>query len=175
MRIPKPFVSIACLLATLTASATASASHRDLGRETLDANDGWASFGTGTTGGSAAAPEQVYFVHTRRELVAALNNGVYPEPPAPQPTGSNAPKIIYVVGTIDGNVDDDNQPLECPDYYQPPYTLEAFLAAYDPATWGRNPPTGPRTRVLLPETRSRTGFGSAWARTRRSWASAGTR
>ena len=49
-------------------------------------------------------------VTNRAELVAALNNGVYPPPPS---TPSNAPKIIYVDGTIDANVDDDNQPLTC--------------------------------------------------------------
>ncbi len=140
MCIPRAFIPAACLLATIALSPTASAGHRDLGRETLDANDGWASFGTGTTGGSAAAPEQVYFVHNRQELVGALNNGVYP-PPSSVP--SNEPKIVYVVGTIDGNVDDLNQPLECPDYYRNGYTLDAFLATYDPAVWGRTNPVGP--------------------------------
>jgi pectate lyase len=112
----------------------------DLGTETLAANDGWAAFGTGTTGGAAAASSQIYTVTTRRELVAALNDGVYP-PPSSNP--SNAPKIIYVRGTIDANVDDNNEPLACEDYYRDGYTLEAYLAAYDPATWGDEPPSGP--------------------------------
>src|SRR5688572_27996265 len=77
----------------------------DLGRATLAAGDGWASLGDGTTGGSAATPDQVYTITTRAELVSALNNGVYP---APSSTPSNTPKIIYVSGTIDANVDDDN-------------------------------------------------------------------
>jgi pectate lyase len=111
---------------------------RDPGRETLPPNDGWASFGTGTTGGAAAAPDHVYIVTNRQELVAALNDGVYPPPSTP----SNTPKIIYVKGTIDANVDDDNQPLTCEDYYRDGYTLEAFLATYDPAVWGRVPPSG---------------------------------
>jgi pectate lyase len=34
-------------------------------------------------------------------------------------------------------VDDDNNPLTCEDYYTDGYTLEAFLATYDPAVWGR--------------------------------------
>jgi pectate lyase len=34
--------------------------HGDPGGDTLDANDGWAAFGAGTTGGSAAAAEHVY-------------------------------------------------------------------------------------------------------------------
>ena len=106
---------------------------RDLGRETLAPNDGWASQGAGTTGGAAAAPDHVYTVHNRQELVAALNDGVYPPPSS---TPSNTPKIIYVDGTIDANVDDNNQPLTCQDYYRNGYTLEAFLAFYDPAVWG---------------------------------------
>jgi pectate lyase len=53
------------------------------------------------------------------------------------------PKIIYVDGTIDANVDDNNQPLTCSDYFRNGYTLEAYLAAYDPAVWGRVIPSGP--------------------------------
>ncbi len=130
---------VAAIAATSTPSAVAD--HRDLGREVLAPNDGWASFGAGTTGGSAAAPEQVYFVRTRSELIAALNNGV---PSSVSPSNpSSAPKIIYVDGTIDFNVDDDNQPLDCVDYYRNGYTIEGFLATYDPAVWGRVPPSGP--------------------------------
>jgi pectate lyase len=117
------------------------ASASDLGRQVLDANNGWAASGSGVTGGSAAAPEQVYTVTNRAELIAALNNGV---PSSTSPSApSNEPKIIYVSGTIDANVDDNNQPLACPDYYRNGYTLEAFLATYDPAVWGRVAPTGP--------------------------------
>ena len=111
----------------------------DLGTQTLEANDGWASSSPGTTGGSNAAPDHIYTVHNRKELIAALNNGVYPPPSTP----SNIPKIIYVVGTIDANVDDDNQPLTCTDYQRNGYTLDAYLATYDPAVWGKVPPSGP--------------------------------
>jgi pectate lyase len=113
----------------------------DLGRQVLDANNGWAASGSGVTGGSTAAPEQVYTVTTRAELIAALNNGV-PSSTSPS-TPSNEPKIIYVKGTIDANVDDNNQPLTCVDYYRNGYTLEAFLATYDPSVWGRVAATGP--------------------------------
>ena len=79
-----------CLILTvcLTANALLAKSaidHRDLGRETLAPNDGWAAFSTGTTGGASAADNQVYTVHNRRELIAALNNGVYP-PPSSNPS-----------------------------------------------------------------------------------------
>ena len=138
MRILFTLTISVCLVANLFPSSLAE--QRDLGHETLDANDGWASLTTGTTGGSNAATNQIYTVHNRRELVAALNNGVYP-PPSSNP--SNVSKIIYVDGTIDANVDDNNQPLACTDYQRNGYTLEAYLAAYDPAVWGRVLPSGP--------------------------------
>ena len=128
----------ACLIANILIGAHAIGK-RDLGREILEANDGWAAMSPGTTGGSNANANQVYTVHNRRELVAALNNGVYPPPSTP----SNVPKIIYIDGTIDANVDDNNQPLNCADYSRNGYTLEAYLAAYDPAVWGRVLPSGP--------------------------------
>src|SRR5262245_22091049 len=138
MRVMKTTLRTMCLLASL-AAATVDAHDRDLGTETLHPQNGWAASGAGVTGGSAAAPEQIYVVTNRQELVAALNNGVYPPPSS---TPSNEPKIIYVQGTIDANVDDTNQPLTCPDYYRSGYTPEAFLATYDPAVWGRTNPTG---------------------------------
>jgi len=122
-------------------AAASPSSAQDRGQETLPPNDGWASFGAGTAGGAGAAPEQIYVVRNRRELIAALNNGV-PSSTSPS-TPSNAPKIIYVEGTIDANVDDQNQPLVCEDYYRNGYTLEAFLDFYDPeGPWGRVPPSG---------------------------------
>jgi pectate lyase len=114
---------------------------RDLGREVLAANDGWASFETETTGGSLAIPEQVYVVRTRAEFIAALNNGV--SSPTSPSTPSIEPKILLIDGTIDFNVDDLNEPLTCADYQRDGYTQEAFLAAFDPAVWGRVAPSGP--------------------------------
>jgi pectate lyase len=112
-----------------------------LAHEVLEPNDGWASLDAGTSGGSAAVPEQIYVVTTRAEFIAALNNGV-PSVTSPS-TPSAEPKIIYVRGTLDFNVDEANQPLECADYYVNGYTPEAFAAAFDPAVWGRTAPTGP--------------------------------
>jgi pectate lyase len=114
--------------------------HRDLGREVLAANDGWAASGSGVTGGSLAVSTQIYTVTNRAELIAALNNGVTSSTSPSNP--SNEPKIIYVQGTIDANVDDANNPLTCEDYYRNGYTLDAFLATYDPTVWGRTAPTG---------------------------------
>jgi pectate lyase len=54
MRVPA--VIVAAVIAAAGVWSTTAAAHkkRDLGREVLAANDGWASLGTGTTGGSAA-------------------------------------------------------------------------------------------------------------------------
>jgi pectate lyase len=141
MRILKAFLVAFCLIGNTSfgVAAIAPTKQEDLGRETLSPNDGWASFSTGTTGGSSATEDHVYTVHNRQELIAALNNLIYPPPSS---TPSSLAKIIYVKGTIDANVDDNNQPLTCTDYQRNGYTLEGYLAAYDPATWGKVPPSG---------------------------------
>lgn len=135
-------LSVAALMGAPGASAVGGADDlswgaRLLGRQVLPANDGWAAEGTGTTGGSAADDGHVFVVENRAELVAALGGD--------NPTnGSNAtPKLIYLKGTIEGNVDDADQPLSCTDMADPAYSLEAFLATYDPAVWGRVAPSGP--------------------------------
>ena len=45
----------------------------------------------------------------------------------------STPKIIFVSGQIDGNVDDTNQPLSCDSYNRNGYTLAAYLQKYDPS------------------------------------------
>jgi pectate lyase len=128
-------ILISAALMCMSTSIGYAHAQRDIGRETLHPQDGWAASGSGVTGGSAAVPAQVYTVTNRGELIAALNNGV---PSSSSPSNpSNEPKIIYVKGTIDANVDDQNNPLTCTDYYTNGYTLESFLATYDPAVWGR--------------------------------------
>ncbi|RAU92957.1 hypothetical protein DQG13_26690 [Paenibacillus sp. YN15] len=106
----------------------ADTSVTELGRQTLAPNDGWASLGTGTTGGSAAVGANVFYVSKRSELIKAVSG--------------NTPKIVYVTGTIDMNVDDNDQPIGMEFYQDPAYDLEAYLAAYDPAVWGKNLPSG---------------------------------
>ncbi|MFC3550539.1 polysaccharide lyase family 1 protein [Lysobacter cavernae] len=144
------------LLATVPALAVAMAMPLaaiagripDLERDTLPAGDGWASLQTvarpdGTTGGSAADAAHVYTVGDRNALVAALK---YPDP---------TPKIIRIEGIIDANVDANGVPLGCDDHARPdpqtgtPYSLGAFLTAYDPATWGRDNPSGPLERARV--------------------------
>ncbi|MEU1394558.1 polysaccharide lyase family 1 protein [Micromonospora zamorensis] len=122
-----------------------------LGRQTLPERDGWAAEGTGTTGGSTAAPDRTRVVHSRTELVAALGGD----------NASNAtdatPKLIYVDGAIDGFEGPEGAALSCADLADPAYRLDAYLAAYDPAVWGRVPPSGPleeaRVRSVTIQTR----------------------
>jgi pectate lyase len=147
MRFTKRIVTGLLLIAIAVSNTPALAAKTDLGREVLPPNDGWASLGAGTTGGSQAVPSPVYVVTNRAELIAALNNGVFSSVSPANP--SNEPKIIYVDGTIDMNVDDNNKPLTCEDYYRNGYTLEDFLATYDPAVWGRVPPSGPLEAARL--------------------------
>jgi pectate lyase len=135
-------MALAALLLALPAGYAA-----DLGREPVPTDDGWAATATstlpsGTTGGSLAAPERVYTVHGRNELVAALA------------AAGSSPKIVQIAGTIDANVDADGNPLACEDYYRPDpttgemYSLEEFLTAYDPnGPWGRVNPSGPQERA----------------------------
>jgi pectate lyase len=107
-------------------------SQGNLGREVLGPNDGWASYGDGTTGGADAAAKDVYTVSTRAELFDALSGQ------------DDTPRIVYVKGKIDINVDDNNAPVDCTYYADPEYTLEAYLEAYDPETWGMTErPHGP--------------------------------
>ncbi|WP_233440027.1 pectinesterase family protein [Lentzea atacamensis] len=119
---------LACACAGL-AGAPAHAGH-DPARQVLPAGDGWASSGPGTTGGAAAPADHVHTVRTRAELVTAL--------------AAPAPRIIRVKGVIDANTGPDGKPLACTDYATGGYTLPAYLAAYDPAVWGRDrKPQGP--------------------------------
>ncbi|WP_328975733.1 pectate lyase [Streptomyces canus] len=110
----------------------AHADARDISRDTLPANDGWASEGEGTTGGSAADAAHVYTVTDRAGLVRALDGG------------SATPKIIRIAGTVDANTDDDGDHLDCADYATDGYGLKKYLAAYDPRTWGAAKPSGPQ-------------------------------
>jgi pectate lyase len=84
---------------------------------------GWAGIGP-TTGGARAVPERIFDVHDRAGLDAALRIG-------------DKPKIIRVHAFIDlcpGGVEA---------FRDPEFNFDAFDRAYDPATWGRDDPTGP--------------------------------
>lgn len=102
----------------------------DVSRQVLPANDGWAAAEGSTRGGSAAAVADVHTVRSRAELVAALQ-------PHPRP------RIVKVVGRIDLSADDAGRPLGFDDYRDPAFDLDAYVRAYDPAVWGKKPPSGP--------------------------------
>ncbi|MFF7647660.1 polysaccharide lyase family 1 protein [Streptomyces canus] len=110
----------------------AHADARDISRDILPADDGWAAEGQGTTGGSAADAEHVFTVTDRAGLVRALDGG------------SDTPKIIRIAGTVDANTDDDGDHLDCADYATDGYALKKYLAAYDPRTWGSAKASGPQ-------------------------------
>ncbi|MFF6876297.1 polysaccharide lyase family 1 protein [Streptomyces sp. NPDC012474] len=115
-------VGCTALVLSLTAGTTAQAGGRDLGREVLPAKDGWASQGTGTTGGSAADAAHVYTVTTWEQFKAALK------------AGGDAPKIIKVKGMIDAVAQG------CEAFEAEGYDFQQYLADYDPAVWGLDTP-----------------------------------
>jgi pectate lyase len=109
-----------------------------IARQTLPAGDGWGAAGDGTSGGAEAAPDQVRVVRTRAELIEALGGD----------NGSNqnndTSKIVIVDGVIDGFEATDGTLMTCDDFADPEYSLDAYLAAYDPEVWGRgSDPSGP--------------------------------
>lgn len=103
----------------------------DRSRETLAPHDGWAAAQGGTQGGADAALEHVYTVRNRSELVTALAPGIYP-------------RVVRVVGRIDLSSDANGRALGYADYRDAAYDPQAFLAAFDPAVWGKAPPSGPQ-------------------------------
>ncbi|MEV0177287.1 pectate lyase [Streptomyces sp. NPDC050803] len=123
------------LAVLVTLGVPAHAEDRDISRDTLPAYDGWAAYGSGTTGGSAADDAHVFTVTDRAGLVRALDGG------------SDTPKIIRIAGTIDANTDADGDHLSCADYATDGYDLKQYLAAYDPRTWGSARPSGPQEQA----------------------------
>ncbi|MEU4245589.1 pectate lyase [Actinoplanes sp. NPDC026619] len=108
--------------------AQAAGPPHDIGREVLGPRDGWGSAEGGVTGGSAAAADHVFVVHDRNELAAAV--------------AGDEPKIVYVAGRFNANVDAAGNPLDCADYAAPGWDFDAYLKTYDPAVW-TGAPTGP--------------------------------
>ncbi|THV33904.1 pectate lyase family protein [Glycomyces buryatensis] len=130
-------VALAALASTaLTGAAQARPGHghghghdRDLGRETIAANDGWAATDGGTTGGSAADDAHVFKVDTWDELQTAIKG--------------DESKIVYVDGDLDAMTDDQGNALSCTDFNDPGYSWETYLETYDPEVWGPNEASGP--------------------------------
>jgi pectate lyase len=107
---------------------SANAQPVDLYHQTLAAKNGWASSGTGTTGGTKADAAHTFTVSTRAQLVKALGSA-----------SDTTPRIIKVKGTIDANTDDAGKKLSCANYASGTgYSLASYLKAYDPAVYGRS-------------------------------------
>ncbi|MFF1461084.1 polysaccharide lyase family 1 protein [Streptomyces sp. NPDC058330] len=122
------------LAVSVPAQATVHPAHGTKGieRAVLPAGDGWAAAEGSTTGGANATPDHVYTVTNRAELIAAFEDA------------GDAPKIVRIAGTVHGNADAEGNPIGCEAYQQDGYTLEKYLAAYDPAVWGMDEvPSGP--------------------------------
>ncbi|MEU6256642.1 polysaccharide lyase family 1 protein [Streptomyces sp. NPDC047043] len=112
----------------LVMNANAGTTSVDLYHQTLAAKDGWASSGSGTTGGAKADSAHTFTVSTRAQLVKALGS-----------VSDTTPRIIKIKGTIDANTDNSGKKLTCADYASGTgYSLAAYLKAYDPATYGRS-------------------------------------
>jgi len=112
----------------LVMNANAGTTTVDLYHQTLAAKDGWASSGSGTTGGARADSAHTFTVSTRAQLVKALGSA-----------SDTTPRIIRIKGTIDANTNDAGKKLTCADYASGTrYSLSAYLKAFDPSTYGRS-------------------------------------
>ncbi|WP_461164479.1 pectate lyase family protein [Arthrobacter sp. R4-81] len=116
------------------ADPAAQTARTPLERQVLPQGNGWASEGTGTTGGAAAEDSNIYDVSTKAELLAAF-----------AAAGTQA-KIVRVHGTIDANTAPDGSLLTCENYAEGTgYSLEQYLHDFDPASYGRSQkPAGPQ-------------------------------
>ncbi|WP_165989785.1 polysaccharide lyase family 1 protein [Streptomyces sp. YIM 98790] len=118
---------------TLSAGRGHGGSGSKLGFEVLGPRDGWGAYGNGTSGGASASPENIHTVTDRAGLLAALGG-----------QDDDTPKIIYVKGTIDMNVDAEGNPVTCDDFADPEYSFEEYLDYYSPENWGwDSKPSGP--------------------------------
>lgn len=88
---------------------------------------GFASQGTGTTGGASAPAANVYTVHNRQELLDALTNKNSASYATSTTTAAAEPKIIYIVGSIYGT-DLGNGKFADETYYK---TLNATAANWN--------------------------------------------
>ncbi|UYQ65832.1 polysaccharide lyase family 1 protein [Streptomyces peucetius] len=129
---------LGCTALVLSVTATAEAAphqdrdrdrdrDREVARRTLPAHDGWASLGTGTTGGADADRAHVHTVTTWEEFRAALA------------ADGDAPRIIKVKGTLDATASG------CGAFEAEGYDFDTYLADYHPDVWGRDTPVdGPQ-------------------------------
>ncbi|MFD9035206.1 polysaccharide lyase family 1 protein [Streptomyces sp. NPDC059567] len=102
----------------------------DPARQTLPAGDGWASEGSGTTGGAAADASRVFTVGSWEQLRSALA------------VPGTAPRIVKIVGTLNATA------AGCSAFEAAGYDFDRYLADYDPAVWGyETPVSGPQEEL----------------------------
>jgi pectate lyase len=129
-------VTAAGALAVTLAPTAASAHGKDLGREVLGAQDGWAAAEGGTTGGATAAPADVAHVDTWEEFRAALGGD--------QARGDTTPRIVYVHGVLDAQQRTADGAVDCASYEVEGFDMADYVEAYAPEVWGTEAePSGP--------------------------------
>ncbi len=137
---------------------TSSSAQSSVAPSAFDAANGWASVGTnnlghtGTTGGVTADAAHTYTVTNRNELLAALyTNLVINNDGSFTGTVDSTPKIIYIDGTINLNMNKALVEQTEADYVCPidgasikvAYTFEDYKNFYDPnGSWGAAVPSG---------------------------------
>ncbi|NSL54100.1 pectate lyase family protein [Uliginosibacterium aquaticum] len=143
-----------------TAASSASTSSNASATATLVGSlgaTGWATYGTGTTGGNSATAAKTYTVSTRAQLIQALyGNSATINADGSIASGSldSSAKIIYVSGEISLNTNKAGTELTADDYltyanaasstcasygYTTTAALwAAYYAAYTPSVWGNS-------------------------------------
>ncbi|GAA1849099.1 pectate lyase [Myceligenerans crystallogenes] len=149
-------------IATPLAGGESRHTSADLGRDVLPDDDGWGSYhgvtrpdgietvAAGTTGGAAAADDEVHAVDTWAELRDALSGGNGADQAAAR--ASTTPRVIYVTGPIDAFEAADGTTTTCEDIASQvtvpgtgaPFSMDDYIAHFDPSgPWGRAEPSGP--------------------------------
>ena len=96
---------IALIIAIMVNFLHSSAESPTFMREVLPKQDGFASVGSGTTGGTKATEQNVFKVTNKKEFVAALKN-----------RKNTDSKIVLAYGTIDFDTNDTGKSLTMKDY-----------------------------------------------------------
>jgi pectate lyase len=138
---PAGLVLIALALAAALSQARAASDHapsncrqgNDSHPSSLGA-EGWAAVDDPVTGGCGATPSRVFNVRNRTQLVKALTKDQGDKSRRNKnDVLDDKPKIIYVHGTIDLNVDDNHVPLK-EEHYMRMCDYTAHETFYDPVT-----------------------------------------
>ncbi len=112
---------IALIIGVIMSFSKGSAESPSFMREVLPKQDGFASAGNGTTGGSNATEQNVFKVTNKKEFVAALKD-----------RKNTAPKIVLVYGTIDFDTDDTGKSLTMKDYMADGYDFQQYIETHKP-------------------------------------------